>query len=133
MSDNWFPWQDHHGKGRPVPIGTFVQVVAQRPTGEKIQLECYADDALGWDWANYGKVFPDDKDDKINWRAGRILRYRSRMYSSGVMLDKLAADILNRTVSVIFPAGSTATCTLTMIDNGTSRAVRLPARAVRLE
>lgn len=84
LTDEFGPWIDHGGRGRPVPRGTIVEVEAKCLTGlVKVKLStAYGDAGTAWDW---GSVSLDQP-----WR---IIRYRIRKPKGMGVIESILADL----------------------------------------
>jgi len=78
------PWIDHDGRGRPVPVGTVVEVEAENITGlvTVITSVAMADAGSAWDWSSVCLDQP--------WRA---TRYRVRKPRGMTVLDRILTSV----------------------------------------
>lgn len=84
LIDQFGPWIDHDGTGRPVPKGTVVEIEAENITGLVKRHEAVANGDAGtaWDW---GSVSLDQP-----WR---VIRYRIKKPRGLVILEGLLSDL----------------------------------------
>lgn len=102
MSDReeWGPWVEHDGKGRPVSVGLLAQWVIEKSDGRArivagagrtveewgkfatVTGQIY--DGLGWEWDNFGKRHP------ITGRLiPKVIRYRIRKPRALIQLREM--------------------------------------------
>lgn len=80
MTEEFGPWVDHHGRGRPVPKGTVVEVESVSMFGSRRTTVAIAmaDKGSAWDWES-GLVWLVD-------------RYRVRRPRGMAVLDAILAN-----------------------------------------
>jgi hypothetical protein len=82
MGDEWGPWIEHDGKGRPVPRGAVVHMVARCVVTGTIeqQVGVAHEDRGSWDWSDPAGLM-------------KIISYRVRKPRALSMLQEIAAGV----------------------------------------
>lgn len=83
LRDEFGPWVEHDGSGRPVPAGTVLQAKCECVTGRVVCIIGTANRGAIWDWSCYGV--------KTAWR---VLAYRIRKPRGLSVLEEAISDAI---------------------------------------
>lgn len=83
--EEWGPWIEHHGKGRPVPHGTYLHVITKSGFEEIGRLRYEGDGATYFEWEAVLRAF--------NSSDLCIIRYRIRKPRALQQLREIAENV----------------------------------------